>query len=136
MLMATRTTWRTAALLEVAAMVVVLLSYSWVWRGAFAGAALLMLVLYFGLGFKSHLRSGETPRQLGFRTDNLVRALVNAATFVVPAIVVLLAIGLALESWHFNSWSRVLEGAPFMLVWATAQQYGLLCFFYRRFLEI
>jgi ABC-type Mn2+/Zn2+ transport system permease subunit len=46
------------------------------------------------------------------------------------------AIGLTLGSWHFHSWSHILKGAPWMLAWATAQQYGLLCFFYRRFLEI
>ncbi len=117
-------------------MVAVLLSYIWGWQGAFGGASILIVVLYFGLGLMSHLLRRESAWQLGLRVDNLPRALRNAASFVAPAVAVSLVIGLALRSWHFHSWSHVLKGAPWMLAWATAQQYGLLCFFYRRFLDI
>ncbi len=117
-------------------MLVALLSYIWAWQGAFAGASLLIVALFGGLGLISHLRRHETAQHLGLRADNLPRALRNAVSFVAPAVAVALGIGLALGTWHFPSWSRILEGAPWMLAWATAQQYGLLCFFYRRFLEI
>lgn len=134
--MATERNWRTVALVEVGAMTALLLSYIWGWKGTFAGASRLIFVLYFGLGLTSHLLRRETARQIGFRLDNVPRALRNAAVVIVPAAVVVLTIGLVLGSWHFYSWQQMVKGAPWGLVWATAQQYGLLCFFYRRFLEI
>ena len=136
MLVAARTTWRTVALVEVATMFVALLSYIWAWQRTFAGASLLIIALYCGLGLMSHLRRHETAWYLGLRADNLARALRNALFIAVPAVVVALGIGLALGTWHFPSWLRILKEAPWMVAWATAQQYGLLCFFYRRFLEI
>lgn len=134
--MATERNWRRVALLEVSAMTALLLSYIWGWKGTFSGASQLIIVLYFGIGITSHLLRHETARQIGLRIDNVPRALRNAAVVIVPAAVVVLAIGLILGSWHFYPWQQTVRGAPWALVWATAQQYGLLCFFYRRFLEI
>lgn len=125
----------TAAILEIATMIAALLSYIWGWQGAFAGASGLILVLYVGIGILSHARRGESACQLGLRVDNLPYALRNAAALVAPAVLVLLAIGIALDSLHF-SWSQTAKNAPWLIAWGTAQQYGLLCFFYRRFLEI
>jgi hypothetical protein len=116
-------------------MVAVLLSYIWGWQGTFAGASPLLIVTYFGLGAVGHARSGENLRQLGFRIDNLPIALRNAAFVVTPAIAIAIVVGFALGSWHFPPWQRGLAGLPWMFVWAAAQQYGLVCFFYRRFLE-
>ncbi len=124
------------AILEVASMVAILLSYIWGWQGRFAGASLLIVVLYFGLAVTGHLLRRESPVHLGLRIDNVPRALRNVATIVAPTVLVALATGLALGSWHFPSWGHMLEEAPWMVAWGTAQQYGLLCFFYRRFLEI
>jgi hypothetical protein len=132
----TQGTSRIAALLETALMVAVLLSYIWGWEGTFAGASALIGLMYFGVAAVSHVRRGETLRQLGFRTDNLPTALRNAAIVVLPAVAIALAAGLALGGWHFPSWRRALAGLPWTLLWATAQQYGLVAFFYRRFLEI
>ena len=128
--------WRTPALLEVAAMDVLLLSYIWGWHGAFSGASIAILVLYFGLGIVSHLRRRESARDIGLRLDNFPRALRNALVFVVPAVVIALAVGWALGSWRFYAVLHRLWEAPWLVAWATAQQYGLVCFFYRRFLEI
>jgi hypothetical protein len=117
-------------------MVAILLSYIWVWHGTFPGAAPLILALYFGVGIVSHVRRGETARDIGLRFDNFPRALLNVAYVVAPAVAVTLAFGWALGGWHFRSWERSAFELTWMLGWATAQQYGLLCFFCRRFCEI
>jgi membrane protease YdiL (CAAX protease family) len=127
---------RTAALVEVTAMVALVLSYIWGWKGTFHGEAELLVGLYFGIGILSHLRRHESARQLGFRLDNWRQALRNAAAIVPVAVCVPIAIGALLGTWHFPSWSDAIRHMPWMLAWATAQQYGLLCFLYRRFLEI
>lgn len=134
--MAAGRTWRGVALVEVAAMVTVLLSYIWGWQGMFVGSSYLIVALYFGLALLSHRWRRESARELGLRLDNWSRALRNVIPIVVPAVAVALVIGLAADSLHFQSWSHTVEGAPWMVAWGTSQQYGLLCFFYRRFLEI
>jgi hypothetical protein len=136
MLVVTDRNWRRIALTEVAAMTVILLSYIWVWQGAFVGSWSLVLVLYFGLGVSSHVSRRESARQLGLRVDNLPPALLNATAVIAPAAALTLAIGFAADTLHFSSWSHIAKGTPWMIAWATSQQYGLLCFFYRRFLEI
>jgi membrane protease YdiL (CAAX protease family) len=127
---------RAAAVVEVGAMVAILLSYIWGWQRAFHGSALLIVALYFGIGILSHARRGERPREIGLATHRFTHALRNVALVIVPAIAVTLAIGFALDGWHFRSWEHPILALTWMLAWATAQQYGLLCFFYRRFCEI
>jgi membrane protease YdiL (CAAX protease family) len=134
--MAADRTWRRVALVEVAAMMAILLSFIWGWQGTFAGSSWLLVVLYFGVGVVSHLWRHESARQLGLRIDNVPRAVRNVTAVIVPAVAITLAIGFAIGSLHFYSWSHTVQGAPWMIVWGTSQQYGLLCFFYRRFLEI
>ncbi len=127
---------RTVALFEVSALVALLLSYIWGWQHAFPGSFRVVLVLYFGLGIMSHLIRHESPHEIGIRLDNFPRALLNAAVLVVPAVAVVLLIGLALDSWHFHSWEHTLVELPFLFAWALAQQYGLLCVIYRRLMDI
>jgi hypothetical protein len=127
---------RAVAFVEIGAMVTILLTYIWFWHDAFHGAALLIIALYFGIGILSHARRGEAPGHIGLRIDNLPRALRNVALVVVPAIGVTLVIGFAMRSWHFRGWEHPIVEPLWMLSWATAQQYGLLCFFLRRFSEI
>lgn len=127
---------RTTALLEVTAMAVLLLSYIWGWQGAFKGGAQLVTGAYFGIGLLSHVRRGESWRELGLRLDNLRSALRHVWVVVAIGVCVPLAIGAALGTLHFRSWAESLESAPWMIAWGTAQQYGLLCFFYRRLLEV
>jgi membrane protease YdiL (CAAX protease family) len=127
---------RTAALVEVTAMIALVLSYIWGWKGTFRGESQLLVALYFGIGVLSHVRRHESARQLGFRLDNWRRALRNAALIVAVAVCVPVALGALLNTWHFPSWADLVRRAPWMIAWGTAQQYGLLCFLYRRFLEI
>ena len=131
-----RTRWRAAAIVEVAALSAILLSYIWGWQRTFPGASLLILVLYFGVGLLSHLRRRESLRDIGIRTDNLRCALINAAVIVVPAAVLCVLVGWLLGSLHFPTASHAVVLALWLIVWGTAQQYGLSCFFYRRFREI
>ena len=129
-------TSRIVATAEVAAMVAVLLSFIWGWQGSFVGSWLLVLVLYFGLGAASHARRRETPELLGLGAYHVRPALRNVAAVVVPASALVLVAGAALDSWHFPSWPRFFSTLPWAAIWAIAQQYGLLCFFYRGYLEI
>lgn len=129
-------TSRIAATAEIAAMFAVLLSYIWGWQGSFPGAWVLVILLYFGLGALSHARRGETPALLGLGSHNAGRALRTVTAVVVPASTLVLAAGVALGSWHFPSWPRFIVALPWAAMWAIAQQYGLLCFFYRGYLEI
>ena len=128
--------WRLIALLEVAVMSAILLSYIWGWHGAFSGASSAIFLLYFGVGIASHLLHRESARDIGLRIDNFPRALRNAAMFAVPAVAVSLAVGWALGSSRFHAAGHSPLQALWLIAWATAQQYGLLCFFYRRYLDI
>jgi len=124
------------AMLEVAALGTLVLSYTWNWQGAFPGHAQLVVLLYFGIGLASHLRRGETARQIGVRLDNWRAALRNTLPLVAIALFVPLALGAAFDTWHFPSWQRALASLPWTIAWGTAQQYGLVCILYRRLLEI
>jgi hypothetical protein len=128
--------WRSTAIIEIAVMSALLLSYIWGWQRAFPGAAPLILVLYFGLGLLSQLRRRESLRDIGVRAGNLPRALRNAALVVLPATAACLLMGWYLDSIHFPGPSHSAALALWFIVWGTAQQYGLSCFFYRRFREI
>lgn len=125
-----------AAVAEIAAMLTLLLSFIWVWQDAFSGAAFLVVFGYFALGLHSHLRCGESARDLGFTLTNFLAAARNAAPAAAVGVLVPLGVGAHLGAWHFESWPTTLEHISWLLIWGTAQQYGLLCFFYRRLLEI
>lgn len=133
---AARRSWHVPALIELSAMITVLLTYIWGWQGAFAGASATIVCLYFGIGVLGHVLRRESPRELGLRLDNCGAACRNLAIVVLVGVSVPLAAGAALGSWHFISPNEVLERAPWLILWGTAQQYGLLCFFYRRFLDV
>jgi membrane protease YdiL (CAAX protease family) len=117
-------------------MLALLLSFIWGWQGRFRGSFVLVVLLYFGLGALSHARRHERPVLLGRGIRNLRTAVRNALFVVVPVSAVILVTGLAQGSWHFPSWHRFFTGFPWLVTWAIAQQYGLLCFFYRGYLEI
>jgi membrane protease YdiL (CAAX protease family) len=128
--------WRAAAIAEVGALAAILLSYIWLWQGAFPGASLLILALYFAVGIVTHVRRGESLRDIGLRLDNFPHAIRNVVLVMAPAVALVLAVGYAMRSWHFRGWEHPIIQVLWMLGWATAQQYGLLCVFYRRLLEI
>jgi hypothetical protein len=129
-----QTTSRVAPTVEIAAMTATLLSFIWGWQGSFPGSWLLVVALYFGVAAVSHARRRETPQLLGLGLHNMQPAIRNVAAIVVPACAVVLATGAALDSWHFPSWRRFFSALPWMVIWATAQQYGLLCLFFGVFL--
>jgi len=113
-----------------------LLSFIWGWEEAFPGSRIVVFILYFGLGALRHARLREMPSDLGLGVRDWRPALRNITILVVPVSAVVLAIGAALGSLHFPSWERSLLGLAWVAIWGIAQQYGLLCFFYRGFVEI
>src|SRR4029453_4559674 len=127
-------TRRGEALAFVAAMTALLLSYIWGWQGAFRLHFLVVSALYFGLGIWSHVRWGESAHELGLRLDNWRPALRNTAAVAAPLLFTALAAGAMLGSFHFApfTFSRALAAVAWGLFWGTSQQYGLVCFFYRR----
>jgi hypothetical protein len=127
---------RLIAAAELAAMTLLVLSYIWLWPRAFPGAFALCAVGYFGIGFIGHLMRGESLQNIGFRVDNWLPAMRNASYVVAFAVTVALAAGLMLNSWHFPGWKGAVLTLLVTTIWATAQQYGLLCVFYRRFHEL
>ncbi len=125
-----------APLVEISAMTALLLSFIWLWSGSFNGDFLFLLVLYFGLGIWSHIRSGENARIIGIRIDNLWPALLNALRVTIPMCAAALISGGIVGSFHYPSFSSSLGSISWGWIWGTAQQYGLLCFFYRRLIEL
>lgn len=109
-----------------------ILSYIWVWQRSFPGAFLVCAAGYFGIGILGHRSRGESLQSIGVRFDNWAPAIRNAAIVVGIAVSAALIAGAMLDSWHFPKWEIVLLSLPVTMLWATAQQYGLLCVFYRR----
>jgi membrane protease YdiL (CAAX protease family) len=128
--MQARTRWIAAA--ELAAMTGLILSYIWVWQRTFPGAFLVCAAGYFGIGILGHRSRGESLQSIGLRLDNWLPAMRNAAVVVVISTGAALTAGAMLDSWHFPDWEIIALSLPVSALWATAQQYGLLCVFYRR----
>jgi len=126
---------RIAALAEILAMLALVLSYIWLWQQLFPGDRVLVVFLYFALCHFSHVRRGESARSVGLRLDNWRSAARQASVPLAVAVAVPLAIGAALGTWHFEPASLPLD-VPWHVAWGTAQQYGLLCFLYRRSLDV
>ena len=126
---------RAAALAEIVAMLVLVLSYIWGWQGLFPGDRLVVVILYFALCHVSHVRCHENARTLGLRLDNWRAAALQACVPVALAVGVPLVAGAALGSWRFEPVRLTLE-IPWHLAWGTGQQYGLLCLLYRRSLDV
>ena len=51
-------------------MTLLVLSYEWLWDGAFRGNGVLVLFLFLAIVVTGHRRRGETLREIGFRLDN------------------------------------------------------------------
>jgi hypothetical protein len=124
------------AVVELSAMTAVMLSYIWIWRGSFPGDIWVCISLYLGIGVSSHVRRDESARDLGFRLDNLAPAFLQALKWIGPWIVLAFVVGMVLDSIHLTTSSRWHLHWIRRIVWGTLQQYGLLCFFYRRLDEL
>jgi hypothetical protein len=127
---------RLFAFIEVGALALVLLSYIWLWNGAFPGHSVLLLALYFGIGIETHWRRRERPREIGLRLDNFGRAFRLVTIWIGPVALLALAAGLLLRGWHFPNPPEAIGSVAFGVVYGTAQQYGLVCVFYRRLREV
>ena len=121
---------------EIAAMTLLLGSYIWLWQDSFPGDFAVCVVLYFAVGIASHVRHGEPAREIGLRLDNVGRSAREAILVVGPLIVLPVLVGVWLESLRFPELYTWPLGLLRRFLWGTAQQYGLLAFFYRRFVDL
>jgi membrane protease YdiL (CAAX protease family) len=127
---------RKSAWLDIVAMTALLLSYLWVWQRTFPGELFVCVGLVVGLAVWSHWRRGETPRDLGFRIDNLAPAAIKVFSFVGPLIVVILLVGVALGSFRVPARDEFLARLTILPLFGVAQQYLLLGFYLRRYEEV
>jgi membrane protease YdiL (CAAX protease family) len=127
---------RSSAAAEVAALAALLASYIWLWDGAFPGHSVVLVALYFGIGIAAHWRRGESAREVGVRVDNFGRTLTLAIACLAPVMAAALLGGALLGSVRFPSLGRSTATLAWNVLWGTAQQYGLLCVFYRRLAEL
>ena len=131
-----RTVARGIVVGELAVMSALLLSYIWLWKDAFPGDFVVFIVLYIAVGGSSHVRRGETAHDIGFRLDNLGSAARQAMIYVGALVVVAVLVGAVLGTLRAPENTRRALLLAVRLVWGTAQEYGLLAFFFLRFREI
>ena len=122
--------------IELSAMTAVMLSYLWLWQDSFPGDFWVCVALYLGIGISSHVRRGETAREIGFRLDNFWPAFRLALFWIGALIVLAFVVGMVLDSIHLTTSARWHLHWIRRIAWGTLQQYGLLCFFYRRLGEL
>ena len=117
-------------------MTLLFVSYIWIWNRAFPGHFWVFFTLYVSLGASGHWRRGESLADIGFTLRNFGSAARLTLVFVGPLLLVPPLVG----AWIGEMPGPDLPIDPrrvlFMLAWGTAQQYGLLAFFYRRFVEV
>jgi hypothetical protein len=126
-----RATW-----VELSAMTALVLSYEWIWDGAFRGHGVLVLFLFLAIAVSGHLRRGETARELGFRLDNFWSSARFVFSFAVPAALVIILIGWLTGLMHPRPIGHLIPRLAFLPLWGIGQQYALLGFYYRRFDEV
>ncbi len=127
---------RHAATVEILTMSGLIASYMWAWQFWVPGGFVLCVALYAGIGIRGHRRAGESAHDIGLRFDNLLPALGLIVLWVGPLALLALAVGWGLGTLHFppmSEWPALLARGT---LWGTAQQYGLLAFYYRRYAEL
>ena len=125
-----------AALNEVVAMTALFLSYIWLWQESFQGHRPAFVLMFLALGAYSHARRGETLRDIGIRLENFLHAARVALPYVAPLAIVPVLIGAMMGTLNPEVMLQAPAKLPWKTVTATAQQYGLLAFYYRRLAEI
>lgn len=123
------------AWLELLAVTGLVLSYIWIWQRSFEGDFLVCLALFLAITLTGHRRRGETARDLGFRLDNLTSSARIVFSYVLPLVVLIIAVGLLLGLHREPPIERLWTRVALMPLFGLAQQYGLLGFYYRRFRE-
>jgi membrane protease YdiL (CAAX protease family) len=116
-------------------MTALLLSYLWLWVGAFPGDAAVCLLLAIALALASHRRRGESARDLGFRVDNLGPAARTVFAWAAPLLLLMVGVGIALSLHREPPVERLLPRLAWMPLFGMVQEYLLLGFYYRRFEE-
>lgn len=117
-------------------MTVLFLSYIWLWQEAFNLHRTAFVLMFLALGTYSHLRRGETLWDIGIRLENFLPAARLALPYVAPLAIVPILIGAALGTLSLDALREVPGKLPWKTIYATAQQYGLLAFYFRRFSEV
>lgn len=123
-------------LAEIVAMSGLLTSYIWGWGSTFKGDFTLCVILYAGIGLAAHVRAGERPADIGLRTENLGAAARDALLATMTIGLLLVGAGALFGRLDFPPlalWPPTLRDG---IAWGLLQQYGLLCFYYRRFIEL
>ena len=121
--------------MDILAMSALLLSYMWVWQRTFPGELFVCISLVVGLAVWSHWRRGESPRELGFRLDNLAPATVRVFSYAGPLIALVLLVGVALGTFSAPERGEFLARLIVLPLFGVAQQYLLLGFYLRRYEE-
>jgi membrane protease YdiL (CAAX protease family) len=123
---------RSLAAWEIASVFISFLITEWIVL-ALGGKVLaaIPLIAAFGYILVSHRLRGETLRDLGFRMDNFLPALLLLAIPTILALVCFLVIGWSAGGWRLGLlWSR--PRYLLLPVWALAQQYVTQGFINRR----
>lgn len=127
---------RSRCWLELMAATGLLLSYIWLWHGAFEGDVVLCLALFLTVTLTAHRRRGETARDLGFRLDNLGSSAKLVVRYVAPLIFLMVVVGWLADLHREPPIERFWARLALMPLFGIAQQYGLLGFYFRRFQEV
>lgn len=112
------------------------LSYIWLWQGAFTGDFLVCLGLVVAITQAGHRRRGESARDLGFRLDNLGQSAREVFAIVGPLLLVMVVVGLAMDWNREPPIDRLVTRVILMPLFGIVQEYALLGFYYRRFNEV
>jgi hypothetical protein len=125
---------RVSAGVEVALLVAFIMMLAWVVPKLHPSlklyCALALLTWTFGLTIMSHISHGESLEDLGFGRAHIGRAFAELIAPVGILAVILLMLGLALDTLHFNrKFFFQLLGIPF---WGIFQQYAAQSFINRR----
>lgn len=113
-----------------------LLSYIWLWQDAFPGSFAVCAAGYFGIGAAGQVARRESLRDVGLRLDNVGASTRDAARVVLPIVAGVAATGAALGSLRRAGPLEVAADLGLGWLWAVAQQYGLLAFFFRRLVDV
>lgn len=121
---------------ELSLMTLLVLSYAWLWDGAFRGHGVLVLFLFLAIVVTGHRRRGETLREIGFRLDNFWSSARFVFSFAVPAALVIILIGWLTGLLHPRPIGHLIPRLAILPLFSIAQQYALLGFYYRRFDDV
>ena len=122
--------------IELAAMTALVLSYEWLWDGAFRGNGVLVLFLFLAIVVTGHRRRGETLREIGFRLDNFWSSARFVFSFAVPAALVIILVGWLTGLFHPRPIGHLIPRLAILPLFSIAQQYALLGFYFRRFDDV